>query len=94
MPANLTLPQLTALTALTLASLSWLTTLTRTLRRPRHPYTQPLTATPPRPAPLRPDGLPALPAQRRTGPTAEATPLTPAEEHAFATLVRRLSDDR
>ncbi|HEY8987302.1 MAG TPA: hypothetical protein VIU15_48030 [Streptomyces sp.] len=88
MPAHLTLPQLTALTALTLASLSWLTTLTRTLRRPRHPYAQP------RPAPLRPDGLPALPAQRRTGPTAEATPLTPAEEHAFATLVRRLADDR
>ncbi|WP_416973841.1 hypothetical protein [Streptomyces sp. 4F14] len=93
MPANLSLPHLAALTALTLAALAWLTVLTRTLRRPRphQPY-GPLL----RPTPLvrRPDGLPALPRQRRTGPAAETAPLTPAEEHAFATLVRRLADDR
>ncbi|MFD7132834.1 hypothetical protein [Streptomyces sp. NPDC059894] len=46
--------------------------------------------------PARPDApgasrsLPALPGQHRNGPPLEAVPLTPAEQAAFAALVRRL----
>ncbi|QNP72137.1 hypothetical protein IAG44_23800 [Streptomyces roseirectus] len=91
MPAHLTLPQLAALTTLTLGALTWLTTVARTLRRPRHPRGPTrYTTTPLR---HRADGLPALPHQRRTGPAAETVRLTPAEEHAFATLVRQLAEE-
>ncbi|MGX1270584.1 hypothetical protein [Streptomyces phaeoluteigriseus] len=46
-----------------------------------------------RPGPDGPARLPALPPQRRTGPHPEAVELTPAEQAAFAGLVRRLSGD-
>ncbi|MDL5202122.1 hypothetical protein [Streptomyces sp. ALI-76-A] len=38
--------------------------------------------------------LPALPRQRQRGPQRESVELTPAEEDAFAGLIRRLSADR
>ncbi|MFE9678290.1 hypothetical protein ACFYO5_29980 [Streptomyces sp. NPDC006259] len=53
-----------------------------------------------RPAPARlphssaRQALPAVPAQRRTGPPLEAVELTAAERAAFEGLVRRLGDDR
>lgn len=93
MPEHLSFSQLAGLTALTLATAAWLALLTRILRRTRmqSSYGPTLRTTPLR---YRPDGLPALPRQRRTGPDAEAVRLTPAEEYAFALLVRRLADDR
>ncbi|GGV86023.1 hypothetical protein [Streptomyces griseoloalbus] len=39
-----------------------------------------------------PHGIPTVPRQRRTGPSAEAVDLTDAERDAFAGLVRRLSE--
>ncbi|MEU9668400.1 hypothetical protein AB0E25_22880 [Streptomyces bobili] len=41
-----------------------------------------------------PPRLPALPPQSNTGPHPETVELTPAEQAAFAGLVRRLSGDR
>jgi hypothetical protein len=63
---------------------AWLFGRTRIPRRTRGEATARRSGTP--------SPLPALPNQRATGPHREAVDLTPAEQAAFAGLVRRLGD--
>jgi hypothetical protein len=82
MPEHVTIPQLLGVAVLVLATVVRVVGLTRVLRRSR-----------PGPArwPTAP-GLSALPHQRQAAPRRESVPLTPAEQDAFAGLVRQLGD--
>ena len=72
--------QLIGVTALALAAVAWVAVLMRVLRHTRR------EATAWRAGRL----LPGRPHQLRSGPSREAVELTPAEQDAFAGLVRRL----
>ncbi|MFD7879435.1 hypothetical protein ACFV5G_36010 [Streptomyces sp. NPDC059766] len=98
MPEHLSIPQLAGVAVLALAAaVVWVMCLTRVLRRGpgggrygasgwRSGRRADLAAFPVLPAP---SVLSALPAQRQAGPQLESVELTPAEEDAFAGLVRR-----
>ncbi|MFF8728131.1 hypothetical protein ACF073_16800 [Streptomyces sp. NPDC015171] len=74
--------QLIGVAVLAAAAVAWTVVLLRLLRRPglrtvvRRPARQ----------------LPALPRQNRVGPAQESVELTPAEQDAFAGLIRRLAN--
>ncbi|MET9080914.1 hypothetical protein ACIPX0_17995 [Streptomyces sp. NPDC090075] len=80
MPAHVSTLQLIGMAALTLATVAWAVVVTRLLRRNR------------RAALAWHAGrvLPVLPHQEQAGPPRESVELTPAEQDAFAGLVRRL----
>ncbi|MFD3500810.1 hypothetical protein ACFWWT_18020 [Streptomyces sp. NPDC058676] len=84
MPEHVSVYQLLGMTFLVLVTIAWGTGLVFMLRRGRGE------------AALWPSAraLPALPHQRQVGPQRESVELSPAEEDAFAGLVRRLSADR
>ena len=79
MPEHLSTLQLVAAVFLTLAGVVWAIGVLRLLRRFRAQALRELAAA----------RLPFLPAQR-TGPLREAVELTPAEQDAFAGLIRQL----
>ncbi|WP_329244221.1 hypothetical protein [Streptomyces canus] len=84
MPEHVSVYQLLGMTLLVLVAVAWVIGLAVMLRRGR------------REAALWHSGhvLPALPHQRQTGPGRESVELTPAEEDAFAGLVRQLDGGR
>jgi hypothetical protein len=82
MPEHVSIYQLTGMAVLALATVVWAIGLTRVLRRSRDA------------ALWRSAPLPALPYQREAGPDLESVPLSPAEQDAFAGLVRQLSNGR
>jgi hypothetical protein len=84
MPEHASVYQLLGMTLLVLVTVAWAIGLVLMLRRGRFE------------AALRRTGhtLPALPHQRQVGPHLESVELTPAEEDAFAGLVRQLSGRR
>lgn len=82
MPEHVSIFQLTGMAVLALATVVWAIGLTRVLRRSRDTTL------------WRSAQLPALPHQRETGPDLETVQLSPAEQDAFAGLVRQLSDGR
>ncbi|KAB1147107.1 hypothetical protein F7R91_12260 [Streptomyces luteolifulvus] len=84
MPEHVSIYQLVGVGFLVLVTLAWTLGLAHMLRRGRFE------------AALRRAGgnLPALPSQRRAAPRLECVELTPAEEDAFAGLVRQFSDGR
>lgn len=81
MPEHAPTFQLIGVAVLAVAAVAWTGVLLRLLRRTR------LQAAPRRPA----APLPALPRQTRGGPPQESVELTPAEQDAFAGLVRQLA---
>ncbi|WP_217243262.1 hypothetical protein [Streptomyces sp. AC555_RSS877] len=83
MPEHVSIYQLLGMTFLVLVTIAWGAGLVFMLRRGRAEGVMWPSARP----------LPALPHQR-VGPQRESVELTPAEEDAFAGLVRRLSADR
>ncbi|MCK1822484.1 hypothetical protein MTQ10_23450 [Streptomyces sp. XM83C] len=85
MPEHLSILQLAGAAFLTLAGVAWLIGVTRLLRRFRFEAALGHTVITP---------LSGLPGPRTTGPHREAVELTPAEQAAFAGLVRQLSDGR
>ncbi|MCX4738590.1 MULTISPECIES: hypothetical protein [Streptomyces] len=93
MPLHLTISQLTGMTFLALASIAWLIGMNRMLRRFREEAAA-NSARAARPAHPAYPTLPALPSQLQPGPHREAVELTPAEQDAFAGLVRQLGDGR
>ncbi|WP_367322504.1 hypothetical protein [Streptomyces sp. HUAS ZL42] len=84
MPEHVSILQLTGAAALALAATAWLVGLIRILRRGRPEAAQGHTGR----------TLHALPRQRQAAPHLECVELTPAEQDAFAGLVRRLGDGR
>ncbi len=84
MPEHVSFLQLLGAAVLALAGVLWVTALVRILRRVRpaagRRHTNP--------------ALGALPDQRQAGPQLEAVQLTPAEQDAFAGLVRQLGNGR
>ncbi|MEU6669724.1 hypothetical protein [Streptomyces sp. NPDC046727] len=83
MPEHAPTLQLIGVAVLAVAAVAWAVVLLRVARRTgRHTAARRPTA------PL----LPALPRQRRSGPPQESVELTPAEQDAFAGLVRRLAN--
>ncbi|MEU9240205.1 hypothetical protein [Streptomyces shenzhenensis] len=80
MPAHASTLQLIGMAALTLAAAAWVVVVTRLLRRNRREALAWHAAR----------ALPALPHQLRAAPPRETVELTPAEQDAFAGLVRRL----
>ncbi|OIJ67607.1 hypothetical protein [Streptomyces mangrovisoli] len=89
MPEHVSIIQPVGVVFLALATAIWVTGLSRVARRYRH------GDAPRRPAGLTPgQELPALPQPRQSGPHLEAVELTPAEQDAFAGLVRQLADGR
>ena len=74
MPEHVSTLQLIGVTVLTLAGVVWAVAVTRLMRRAR----------------VEAAALPALPHQADVGPIHEYVELTPAEQDAFAGLVRRL----
>ncbi|MEU5538774.1 hypothetical protein [Streptomyces sp. NPDC020362] len=80
MPEHVSTLQLIGAVALTAAGVAWAVVVTRLLRRARVEATRRLAAA----------ALPALPHQSPVGPSQESVELTPAEQDAFAGLVRRL----
>ncbi|MFF4311375.1 hypothetical protein ACWDFR_34440 [Streptomyces sp. 900105755] len=81
MPAHVSSLQLIGMAALTLATVAWAAVVTRLLRRNRREALAWHAA----------HALPAFPHQHEPAPPREAVELTPAEQDAFAGLVRRLS---
>jgi hypothetical protein len=82
MPEHVSILKLLGATVLALAAVLWVVGLIGVLRRSR-----------PEAAPRRTDPtLSALPQQRQEGPHRESVKLTPAEQDAFAGLVRQLND--
>ncbi|MFI1764218.1 hypothetical protein ACH41H_19520 [Streptomyces sp. NPDC020800] len=79
MPEHVSTLQLIGAVALTAAGVAWAVLVTRLLRRARVEATGRFAA-----------ALPALPHQSEVGPSQESVELTPAEQDAFAGLVRRL----
>ncbi|WP_330339451.1 hypothetical protein [Streptomyces sp. NBC_00557] len=82
MPEHVPTLQLAGVAVLAVAAVAWAVVLIRLLRR-MGPPAPPRRTT----APL----LTALPRQRSTGPELESVELTPAEQDAFARLVRRFT---
>jgi hypothetical protein len=82
MPEHVSIFQLTGMAVLALATVVWAIGLTRVLRRSRDA------------ALWGPGALPMLPHQREAGPDRESVQLSPAEQDAFAGLVRQLSSGR
>jgi hypothetical protein len=83
MPEHVSVYQLLGMTFLVLVTVAWGIGLAVMLRRGRAEAAQ-----------WRARTLSALPHQRQIGPQRESVELTPAEEDAFAGLVRRLSPGR
>ncbi|MEW2284838.1 hypothetical protein [Streptomyces sp. NPDC047841] len=82
MPEHATTLQLIGLAVLGAAAVVWAVVLLRLLRRAgRRTVVRRSTAP-----------LPALPSQTRVGPSRESVELTPAEQDAFAGLVRHLAN--
>ncbi|MFK4105668.1 hypothetical protein ACI2L1_37530 [Streptomyces sp. NPDC019531] len=84
MPEHVSVYQLLGMTLLVLVVVAWAMGLAYMLRRGRHEAALWRVA----------HGLPALPQQRKAAPGHESVELTPAEEDAFAGLVRQLSGGR
>ncbi|MEV0175760.1 hypothetical protein AB0I00_32180 [Streptomyces sp. NPDC050803] len=84
MPEHVSIFQLLGVAVLALVTVAWAVGLARVLRRSR-PGAALWHADP---------ALSALPHQRQAGPQLEAVQLTPAEQDAFAGLVRQLVDGR
>ncbi|WP_369389811.1 hypothetical protein AB5J72_20865 [Streptomyces sp. CG1] len=82
MPEHAPTLQLIGVVVLAVAAVAWTVVLMRLLRRTG--FQTPTRCTP--------TALPALPSQRRTGPALESVELTPAEQDAFAGLVRQLAN--
>ncbi|MEU7425761.1 MULTISPECIES: hypothetical protein [unclassified Streptomyces] len=82
MPEHVPTLQWIGVAVLAVAAVAWAAVLWRLLLRAGRPTTAR------RPAPP----LTALPGQRREGPPLESVELTPAEQDAFAGLVRRLAN--
>ncbi|WP_406436834.1 hypothetical protein OHB00_22190 [Streptomyces sp. NBC_00631] len=80
MPAHDSTLQLIGMAALTLATVAWALVVTRLLRRNRRKALAWRAAR----------ALPAFPHQLQAAPPRETVELTPAEQDAFAGLVRRL----
>ncbi|GHI07028.1 hypothetical protein AQI88_21530 [Streptomyces cellostaticus] len=80
MPEHVSTLQLIGVAALTAAGAVWAVVVMRLLRRARVEATERLAAA----------SLPALPFQPQDGPPQESVELTPAEQDAFAGLVRQL----
>ncbi|MFJ3232434.1 hypothetical protein [Streptomyces sp. NPDC086787] len=80
MPEHVSILQLAGAVGLLLVTAAWTILLTHAVRRTRAAAAE------------RRSGLPlaALPPQRRTAPQEEAVELTPAEQDAFAGLMRQL----
>ncbi|MFF3347489.1 hypothetical protein [Streptomyces sp. NPDC002779] len=84
MPEHVSIYQLLGVGLLVLLTVTWVIGLARVLRAVRASAA---------PWPAGP-ALPALPHQRQAPPQLESVQLTPAEQDAFAGLVRQLSDGR
>jgi hypothetical protein len=84
MPEHVSIYQLLGVGLLVLLTVTWVIGLARVLRAVRAGAA---------PWPTGP-ALPALPQQRQAPPHLESVRLTPAEQDAFAGLVRQLSDGR
>ncbi|ANP55620.1 hypothetical protein J2Z21_005753 [Streptomyces griseochromogenes] len=82
MPEHVSTLQLIGAVVLTVTGVAWAVVVTRLLRRARADAVERLTAA----------SLPALPFQPQAGPPQEVVELTPAEQDAFAGLVRQLGD--
>ncbi|WP_433450924.1 hypothetical protein ACQPXS_21365 [Streptomyces sp. CA-142005] len=82
MPEHVATLQLTGAAVLTLVGVAWAIVVVRLLRRFRKEALRELPAA----------RLPFLPPQRQGGPAWEKVELTPAEQDAFAGLIRRLGD--
>ncbi|WP_251093773.1 hypothetical protein [Streptomyces sp. Caat 7-52] len=82
MPEHAPTLQLIGVAVLAVAAVAWTGVLVRLLRRASPQATARRPAAP----------LPALPRQTRVGPPQESVELTPAEQDAFAGLVRRLAN--
>ena len=83
MPEHVSTLQLTGVAVLTVAGVVWAVVVMRLLRRAR------VEAVAERRSAA---ALPALPHQPHVGPPQESVELTPAEQDAFAGLVRQLGD--
>ncbi|AYN40870.1 hypothetical protein D9753_20510 [Streptomyces dangxiongensis] len=83
MPEHAPTLQLIGEAVLAVAAVAWAVVLVRLLRLLRRPRAT---------ARRRATRLPALPRQTRVGPPLESVELTPAEQDAFAGLVRQLAD--
>ncbi|MET7732897.1 hypothetical protein ABZT02_16215 [Streptomyces sp. NPDC005402] len=84
MPEHVSVYQWLGVTLLVLVVVAWTAGLAYLLRHGRHEAVVWRVA----------HGLPALPRQRRAAPGHECVELTPAEEDAFAGLVRQLGGGR
>ncbi|MFC9929778.1 hypothetical protein [Streptomyces sp. NPDC127190] len=82
MPAHASTLLLFGVTVLAVTAVVWAAVLTRLVRRAGHRAAA-RRVTPP---------LPALPRQSPVGPPQESVELTPAEQAAFAGLIRRLAN--
>ncbi|WEO96895.1 hypothetical protein A6P39_024300 [Streptomyces sp. FXJ1.172] len=82
MPEHVATLQLIGVAVLAVAAVVWAAVLLRLLGRTGLQAPARRTMTP----------LPALPHQSRVGPPLESVELTPAEQDAFAGLVRRLAN--
>jgi hypothetical protein len=82
---HVSIVQQTGLAVLVLATVGWIVGLVRIMRRDRFAVSVWRAGQPMR-------GAAAIPAQR--GHSGEQVELTPAEQDAFAGLVRRLAEDR
>ncbi|MGW7378769.1 hypothetical protein [Streptomyces sp. NPDC054794] len=82
MPEHVSILQLVGVVGLVLVTAAWVILLRHTRRHSRSE------------AAARRSGRPlrALPRQRQAGPPMESVELTPAEQDAFAGLIRRLDD--
>ncbi|MFF4491163.1 hypothetical protein ACFY0F_32655 [Streptomyces sp. NPDC001544] len=89
MPAHVSIHQLVVATLLALATAAWVTVVTGVLRRRRYEAAARRSARSARGPGALPT-LPALPEQHPHAPERESVELTPAEQDAFAGLVRRL----
>ncbi|MEV5145521.1 hypothetical protein [Streptomyces sp. NPDC052727] len=83
MPEHAPTLQLIGEAVLAVAAVVWVVVLLRLLRRAGRRRTVVRRSTAP---------LPALPSQTRVGPSRESVELTPAEQDAFAGLVRHLAN--
>jgi hypothetical protein len=83
MPEHVSTLQLAGVVFLAVASLAWLIGLTRLVRQLCRPGVESAAG-------YRAGALMGLPHPRQAGPPREAVELTPAEQDAFAGLVRRL----
>ncbi|MEV4337489.1 hypothetical protein [Streptomyces sp. NPDC049590] len=100
MPEHAPILQLIGVTVLAVAAVVWAGVLLRLLRRAglgagaagARRRTVPLPALPLPALPLPALPLPAVPRQTRIGPPRESVELTPAEQDAFAGLVRHLAN--